>query len=159
VKNIFFFILLTTLAGCSNGPKDAVFHEISYGICKVPDFIPFDSEDSPSGNYRYGASTKIVTKTDTIPAILNSVFGISYQVDSKTNEEIVLEKIWIPPTEIIDDNGKKFKKIKVKSKTKTNKLIYSYYFLEKEYEIIKGEWIVQFFFDGKKLHERKFFLK
>lgn len=142
-------------------PNDLKFQEISHGTYQINDFIPFESEGEPSGSYRYGSSatTKIIEQTDTIPTELNTAFGISYQIDSESSEEYLIEKVWTFPTEIIDDEGKKFKQMKKSLKVKTNQHLYSFYLLEKEYEMVKGEWRLEFFFKGKKLYEKKFFIQ
>lgn len=163
MKNVIIPIFISLSIACSigSGSDELTFQEFSYGIYKIEDSVPFDSEESPSGNYHYGYSrtTKTIKKTDTIIAKLNISFGASYQLNSKIDKEFLMEALWTPPTTIIDDQGAEFNQIETSLKAKTNQPLYSLYVLEKEYEMVKGEWLLELFYQGKKLHQRKFILQ
>ena len=127
------------------------FKQLSYGHYKY-------DKDSDSG-------VKLIKKTNKIPAEeLEELFGVEVSLVSKTYDRgIVIDGIAVKcifPKTIVDSEGNKFKEI-----TKTYMVpanipqFYSIYDFDEEFDIVKGEWILQMFYKNKKVLEQKFLVK
>ncbi len=161
MKTTILFLFIILIVGCSSPSsyEDIKVIEYKYGICESNKVISMDSKESPSGIYGISSDLKLKKQCDTIPAEVGIKFGVMYEVSSKINQELFVDKVWTFPQEITNDKGKTFSEITVRSEVKTNKKFYTVYFFEKPYEVKKGEWKFEIFHEGKKLYEKKFFVR
>jgi len=160
------YLTILLVFGCSNVrkvnsdmPLKLDLKELNYGICETETEYIEKAESSPSGNHIYSYGFKLIKQTDRIPGKLGQKFGIEFIMKSNVTKLISVEQVWIFPTIIKDDKGKEFKELRYTIGKPTNENTYSTYTLEKEYEVVKGEWIYQMFYDGKKIYERKFYIE
>jgi len=101
----------------------------------------------------------IIENTEKIKDKLGTEFGVEYLLSSKSNEILPLDIEWIFPKEMIDPaNNKKIKFIKYRIYLPTNFVNNGNYSLEKEFEIIKGEWVLNIYYEDKVIYNRKFIL-
>jgi len=157
MKKIIAFLLLTSILACSN---PVILKEVNYGIFATRNGVKFDSTSSPSGNQSYGGEYGLKQQTDTIPAEINIEFGLSYDIDIGDQESIFIEKVWTYPKDIITPEGKRFKQLRTESEiTAKTKSYYTSYIFEEPFEIVKGEWKLEIFHEGRQLYERSFFIK
>lgn len=156
--------LVIILLGCDTAKRtikvmEVDFKELKYGICETEAIYSEKMTSSPSGKRTYSSGFKLLEQTERVPAILGQKFGIEYEITSSFTGEITVEQVWIFPTKIRDENGGEFKEVRYKIDKSTNERTYSTYTLEKDYEVVKGEWTYQMYFNGKRIHERKFYLE
>ncbi|MFN6943351.1 MAG: DUF3859 domain-containing protein [Cytophagaceae bacterium] len=166
IKVILYCGLILIIAGCSifrNTSKDSSekieVNEIQYGICETKRARIENMESSPSGNHIRSTEFSLVEQTDRIPGNIGQKFGVEFIIKSTIENYIFVEQVWMFPKSIIDDEGKTFNELRYKIKKPTNKKTYSTYTLEKEYEIVKGVWTYQMFYEGEKIYERKFYVE
>lgn len=135
------------------------FKEINFGLFETQNIHIEKMLDSPSGNLVLSNSHRLLKKTDKIPVIIGQKFGIEYKIEAVDSKIITVEKVWIFPKEIIDDKGKVFKEVRYNAKTLTNYETYTDYNLEKNFEVVKGDWTFQMFYNGHKIYEKIFHLE
>jgi hypothetical protein len=133
--------------------------ELSYGICKTKQIETENSENSPTGHHIISEGFNLVKRTDTIPGELGLVFGIEFILSTKETTSIDIEKAWIFPSEMKDEKGKSFKEVRYSLELNTNEITFSTYKFENQYEIVKGEWTYQMSYKGKKIYEKKFYIR
>ncbi len=164
--NLTFLVLMLLVNGCVLNIKTSKdsFSDVNsiileYGICATDALYNQKMEASPSGNYTRLTGFKLLEQTDTIPAKIGQEFGVHYILKSDVTKSITIEQIWNFPKAIINKEGKVFTQLRYEVNKTTNSRTYSTYILEKDYEIVKGEWTYQMRYAGKKLYERKFILE
>ena len=162
---IIYLILILNIIGCSNFSKTSNdsnlkidFQELGYGICETKTIYNETMKNSPSGNHIISTGFTLIEQTDRIHGKIGQKFGVEFNMKSNITKEILIEQVWIFPKLITDDNGKTFNETRYMVEKYTNEKTYSTYTLEKDYEIVKGEWVYQMFYNGKKLYERKFYI-
>lgn len=165
-KNIIYFVLILIISGCSifrKTSKDSLisidFKEFGYGTCETKTVYNEKMEKSPSGNHIQSTGFSLMQQTDKIPGKVGQKFGVEYTMKSNITKDIIVEQVWIFPKSIIDDKGKEFNELRYYIKKTTNEKTYSTYTLEKDYEVVNGEWTYQMFYGGKKIYERKFYIE
>ena len=165
-KNIIYLLLILTISGCSTLRKTSndssfkiSFKEFGYGICETKTVSSEEMENSPSKNHTFSTRFTLIQQTDRIPGKIGQKFGIEYKIKSNITRDILVEQVWIFPKSITDDKGKEFNELRYKIDKSTNDKTYSTYVIEKDYEVVKGEWTYQMFYGGEKIYERKFFVE
>ena len=140
-------------------PFKVSFHELRYGICKTDSLYKQDLKTSPSGNQIISEAFKLIKKTDRIPGEVGQQFGVEYILESDFIGYLPVQQVWIFPEVITDGKGKAFKEARYTTEKPINSKTYSTYTLEKDFEVVKGEWIYQMWYDQEKLYERKFYIE
>jgi hypothetical protein len=115
--------------------------------------------ESPSSKRAFSDNFRIVEQSDTVPARLGQKFGVIFQMDSDIDQLLEVEQVWIFPSPIRLADGREYKEVRYKISKPTNEPTYSLYELESQYELVKGEWMYQMFYQEKKIFEKKFLLK
>jgi hypothetical protein len=161
VKSKAIFTLAVIAVGCTplknnNAPQ---FEELAHGIAKVSTTTTAKSSKSPSGNSVTHTGFKIIETTDTVPGKIDLVFGIEFKINSKKYDVIKLDRVWSFPNEIVDSSGNKFKDIRRTDYLKTNTWHWMGYTIEKDYEIVKGNWTLQYFYNGKEIYKKTFYMR
>ena len=133
--------------------------ELNSGISQSRAVYKEEMTDSPSGLHSFSDNFRIVKQTDTIPARLGQKFGVIFQMTSSADRPLEVEQVWIFPSPIRFADGREFKEVRYKVEKPTNEPTFSFYELENEYEVVKGEWIYQMFYQGKKIFEKKFHIE
>ena len=162
-KTAIYLVLFLSFTGCSIFKNESSLkinvEELGYGIGETKSVSIKTMDNSPTGTHRLSKGFTITQKTDTIPGEIGKQFGVVYIMHATIYKDILVEQVWTFPAPMVDDNGKEFKELRYQILKSTNEETYSTYFLEKEYEVIKGEWIYQMFYDDQKIFERKFYIE
>jgi hypothetical protein len=165
MRNLIYFFLFilcscasktTTNTRHSNTIK---FKELKFGICTTEAITEQRMSSSPSGHQLIADEFKLIKSTDHILAELQQEFGIEYILKSNFNGFASVDQVWIFPEAIRDDEGKLFKEVRYSTEKPVNTKTFSIYAIEKPYEIVKGEWIYQMWYEGQKIYERKFYIE
>ncbi len=153
-------LLISLSSGCITNykPSSVEVIELNYGLCETENLYNEKMDASPSGNYMRSTDFKLIAKTDTIPAKIGQEFGVSYIIKSDETNDVLTEQIWIYPETIKNQDGKVFSELRYKVGKTTNIRTYSSYILEKECEVVAGEWTYQIYYGGVKVYEKKFIL-
>ncbi|MDB5150331.1 MAG: hypothetical protein JWQ57_4351 [Mucilaginibacter sp.] len=131
--------------------------EISYGIYTSKTILKEAMAESPTGNHNYTDTSILVKKTQKIPAKSGIEFGAEYRLSGEQNDTARIEIEWIFPSEMQDPaKGTKYKSIKYPLFIPANMVNNSSYTLENDYEIIKGNWVLNIYYDDKILYSKKF---
>jgi Domain of unknown function (DUF3859) len=134
------------------------FVEIKYGVAQVVRGSREEMKNSPTGSHGWLSEFGIIKITDSVPAELKANFGVQYMVKARDTVDIEVEIEWIFPKKMVNDEGKKFKSIKYKTQRPTNIESASSYSLDKPFEILKGDWIMNIYIEHKLVHTKKFVL-
>jgi len=165
-KFLFVFFLGILISSCSVFKKvekentiTVNFKELSYGTCTTKTIYTEKQKNSPSGELTLSNNFKLIEQTNKIPASLGQRFGVEYILQSNVTTDIIVEQVWIFPTSIKNEKGKIYKELRYKAEKPTNDETYSVYAFDKEFEIVKGEWIFQMIYNGNLLCEKKFYVE
>ncbi len=134
------------------------FVQSDYGLAKVAGRQVDELKNSPTGDHGWLKEFEIIDKTDSIKILPKANFGLVYIVKSQVTEDIEVEIEWIYPEKITNNEGKKFKSIKYPTKRPTNTPSASSYSLDEPYEMVKGEWKMNLYIEGKRVCSKSFYL-
>jgi hypothetical protein len=134
------------------------FDELNYGMPTATEEFKIQSM-SPSGEHTFSSEYKLDNQTDTVIGKLGNRFGVQYILKSKVDTKVPITQIWIFPEQMINEKGESFDKLEYTIEKPTNDSRWSTYKFDKDFEIIKGQWIFQVFYGDKKLYERTFLVK
>ncbi len=130
---------------------------LEYGIYEAVPQKKLDAEDTADGSWTIIDKIQLVTKTDTIPAKVNTQFGFWFKLEGKSEDESVnitfVNKL--PGLK----NPKKEAKIyeeQYPGKVKFGQPTYKGYAFEADWECVPGDWVFQIFHNDEKLIEKKF---
>jgi len=130
--------------------------EVSYGIYTSKTVAKDRMAGSPSGNHNVADTSILVKKTLRIPAKLGIQFGADYKVSADGNETVPVEVEWVYP-EMHDPAGRITNtSLKYPLAIPANMVNNSSYTLEKKYEVLKGNWVLNIYHDGKIVYSKKF---
>jgi hypothetical protein len=135
------------------------FVELKYGICETEEWYSEKQKNAPTGKLDFTKNFKLIKKTTNIPAKIGQTFGIEYVIKSPLNTDIIVEQVWIYPSTISNEKGIEFKELRYNVEKTTNDTTFSVFEIEKEFELVKGEWVYQMFYENEKLYEKKFYLE
>lgn len=138
------FLLFTALsiAQFTYSQVSVEFKELDYGLGKV------ERGERSSFNF--------VKRTDSIPLELKASFGISYMLQAEDSVDIDFEIEWLFPKKMIDSKGKKSKSLRYTTKKPTNTHLAHTYTFDEPFEMLEGQWILNIYFEKKKLFSRSF---
>lgn len=158
------FIFAMALFACShkvtkNEKSFAIkFHELRYGICETDELYQQQMTNSPSGHQVVSDRFRLIARTDTIPGALQQQFGVEYILESKAKGHVPVEQVWIFPQTLYNDNGQSFDEVRFTTEKPLNEKTYTTYMMEKDFEVVKGNWTFQMWYGGNKIYERSFFV-
>lgn len=102
---------------------------------------------------------QILKVTDEVEPAIGSMFGVEFIINGKPiGAEAELEIVHVHP-EMTNEKGEKFSSQSYKVTKKIGELYHSLYMFENDYELVKGNWTIQIFYNGKKKAEKVFVLK
>ena len=163
-------LIIILCFGTSCGPYKEVdvddltsikFNEIRYGICSTTNEVATETiHDSLDIKRTLSSGFELIEQTDTIPSILGLTFGLEYEIETTPKQfgYVKFEQVWIFPQTIVDAKGSQIDQLRYTADIDVNYPTYSTYALEKDYELVKGQWKFQLYLDGKLFHERTFYL-
>jgi len=100
---------------------------------------------------------KLVTKGERIPAKIGTSFGIEYVIKgAPAGEAVKITLRYLHPTISNPETGKKYTSQEVSIAALVGKKIHEGYTFDHEWELVSGAWVIQVFYDGRKLVEQYF---
>ena len=132
------------------------FAELDYGLAQVGDRRPMKADNVPTGERNVSTTLDFVEHTDSIQIAPKASFGIMYMLKAIDSVDINVDVEWIFPKKMVDDKGNKYKSIRYTSKKPTNTELGNTYTFDEQYEMIEGKWILNIYYENKKLFSRTF---
>jgi hypothetical protein len=110
-----------------------------------------------SSDVKVAADVRLLKSTAVVPAVLGTVFGITYVVDGTPSDGSVdiTVKVVSPPLHDPASSEPPTEQSWLASK-KLNEKTYDFYVFEKEWELVHGTWTIQILYRGKLLGFRSF---
>jgi hypothetical protein len=100
---------------------------------------------------------KLLKKGDRIPAKMATSFGIEYIIKgAPAGEPVEITLRYLHPTISNPKTGKKYTSQEVSIDAQVGKKIHEGYTFDHEWELVTGAWVIQVFYDGRKLAEQYF---
>jgi len=152
------FLLAYTSSAQTGQEQEVKFVEINHGVAEVVLGTTEVLKNSPTGNRGYLSGFAITKTTDSVHTELKANFGVEYMLVSKDTVDIEVVIEWIFPEKIKNDEGKKFKSLKYSTQRPTNIPTASSYSLDKNFELVKGEWKMNIYVKEKLLYSKTFIL-
>lgn len=158
---IVFVLTWTSCNMAKTNSASLTFKELSYGVISAGGTSVVDDDDdkSPSGNTVKHTKLSVSEVTDTIIGEIGAVFGVNFILQSNVNAYIPVTRKWTFPSKIGDSSGEKVKSVSRQDVITTNSNQWMYYTLEQEYEIVKGKWMLQYFYKGQEIYKKTFILE
>lgn len=163
VFSIFLLSQVILLSSCGfiekPNPKDVTTKILNYGEGSAKVLEEHEDENVPSGkrfttDYNLGISQT----SDTINLYKGVQFGIEYIIESPRSSLIDIKTVWYFPSSIVNNERREFSASEYSIRKLTNKYTYSSYELNQDYEMKEGEWIIELFYEDKKILKKSFFL-
>lgn len=154
---LFSFCSIFTFA--TTKPKIKV-ERISYGLCSVNVTESVALEGSPTGSQNMTSGFRLVKRTNRVPAELGQRFGVEYIIRADPGiEEVEVACVWVYPSPVTNPQGQVFKEVSYTSVKSTNSISNLSYSFDKEYEVVKGKWLLQLYYKKVKIFEQAFFVE
>jgi hypothetical protein len=100
---------------------------------------------------------KLVQKGERIPAKIGTSFGMEYVIKgAPAGEAVKITLRYLHPTISNPETGKKYTSQEVSIGALVGKKIHEGYTFDHEWELVSGAWVIQVFYDGRKLGEQYF---
>ncbi len=154
---IIFILALGSCATSNKGIIDqASFEVVNFGLYLTQTEYLEKLDSSPTGKMSNSNDWFHLKTTTEVPAILNTRFGVEYQINSDQYDRVKLKFKWVPSTPIKSNTGKIYNELVYEKTKKTNHLQYAGYILSVESELVPNHWVLQILSDGILLYEKKF---
>jgi Domain of unknown function (DUF3859) len=100
---------------------------------------------------------KLLQKGDRIPAKITTSFGIEYIIrGAPASEPVEITLRYLHPMISNPKTGKKYTSQEVTIAAQVGKKIHEGYTFDHDWELVTGAWVIQVFYDGRKLGEQYF---
>jgi hypothetical protein len=131
---------------------------VNYGIYVASDTEGVRSAEKNAAEQGNQEKTwKLLTKGDRIPAKMTTSFGIEYVIKgAPAGEPVKITLRYLHPMISNPETGKKYTSQEVSIAALVGKKIHEGYTFDHEWEIVTGAWVIQVFYDGRKLAEQYF---
>lgn len=131
---------------------------ISYGIYVASDKDKARStEKNTAEQGEQEKAWKLLTKSDRVPAKMGTSFGIECIVKGNpAGEPVEITLRYLHPMISNPETGKKFTSQEVSMVALVGKKFHEGYTFDHEWELVTGAWVIQVFYDGRKLAEQYF---
>lgn len=130
---------------------------LDYGLARVDSSRKIDNKDVITGFETVAKGLRVVTTTESIPAVISTNFGIQFQVTGMEGKLILLKikavhpPITNPATQKTSESDE-WTQV-VKSDTAVS---FAGWTFDNEWELVPGEWTFQIFYGKEKLAEKTF---
>lgn len=115
---------------------------------------------SPSLNFFHGTNFTVLQKTNKIKAQKGLEFGINFRVSTSADSDITITTVWVFPQPIFNAHlEKKFKELPRPLEVDNSYNGYAAYKFEQYYEMVKGEWRYQLYYNNELLYSKSFFVE
>jgi hypothetical protein len=154
-------IALLLLINARTNAQQTVVHtfeiiEINYGIYTSKKVAKEPMPGSPTDNHNVADTSILVKRTQRVPAKSGIQFGAEYKVSADGNNTVPVEVEWIFPETHDPAGSTTFTSIKSPLVIHANMVNNSSYTLEKKYEVLKGTWVLNIYYDSKIVYSKKF---
>ncbi|NTW64822.1 MAG: DUF3859 domain-containing protein [Nitrospirae bacterium] len=125
---------------------------VSYGI-----YVAGNAEKNAAEQGGQEKAWKLLEKSDRIPAKMATSFGIEYIIKgAPADEPVKITLRYLHPIISNPETGKKYTSQEVSIAALVGKKIHEGYTFDHEWELVTGAWVIQVFYDGRKLAEQYF---
>jgi hypothetical protein len=156
---------LLCVAFASMGSAAALAKQISVDRIDIVTFGIFSSGTVTSSEARPGTNgitlregRKLLSRTETVPGVVGATFGIQYIVRGAPKGQVVkLTYVTrFPPSGMVNGTGEKLEKSQFDWDDTVGKTAIRTYTLDNAWEIVPGDWTMEFYYEGRKIGEKRF---
>ena len=156
---------LLCVAFASMGSAAALAKQISVDRIDIVTFGIFSSGTVTSSEARPGTNgitlregRKLLSRTETVPGVVGATFGIQYIVRGAPKGQVVkLTYVTrFPPSGMVNGTGEKLEKSQFDWDDTVGKTAIRTYTLDNAWEIVPGDWKMEFYYEGRKIGEKRF---
>lgn len=130
------------------------FVEISHGV--GPEWKPAPASKDSSVLSRPVYEFKVTKATDSVPAKLNTVFGLAFKVNGPDTYDLKYTIEWVYPVPMDEGDGKLYGGVRTNLSMATNKDNDAFFTFTQPYQLIKGKWKLRIYFGDKKVYAQTF---
>jgi hypothetical protein len=130
--------------------------ELNHGLGKPKDPKPTNSKDSAAAKNKPYESFKVIKTTDSIPAKLNTTFGIEFKITGKDTADIHYTREWIYPVPMKENDGRKYRTTKTTLTMSTRQTENCDYVFDEPYELLKGKWTLNIYIEDQLVYTHIF---
>ncbi|MBL0358947.1 MAG: DUF3859 domain-containing protein [Chitinophagaceae bacterium] len=163
MKSILLFILIlatdTVFSQVTKAPEEKVlyqFIELNHGLGAPREKVPANNKDSSAWSRRPPQEFKVIKATDSVPAILNTVFGVEFKVIAVQSTDVPYTVEWIYPIPMKEKDGTKYRAYKSSGRLWPNKPTGRYFELDEPYELLKGLWELNIYIENELKYSHRF---
>ena len=147
------------------GSAAALAKQISVDRIDIVTFGIFSSGTVTSSEARPGTNgitlregRELLSQTETVPGTVGATFGIQYVLRGSPDGQVVkLNYVTrFPQAGMVNDKGQKLQKTQFEWNDTIGKPAIRTYTLDNAWEIVPGDWTMEFYYEGKKLGEKRF---
>jgi Domain of unknown function (DUF3859) len=101
---------------------------------------------------------KLLSQTETVPGVVGTTFGIQYVVrGAPKGQNVKLTYITrFPSSGMVNGKGEKLAKSQFDWDDTIGKTAIRTYTLDNPWEIVPGDWTMEFYYEGRKIGEKRF---
>jgi uncharacterized protein DUF3859 len=101
---------------------------------------------------------ELLSQTETVPGIVGTTFGIEYVLRGSPDGRVVkLNYVTrFPQAGMVNDKGQKLAKSQFEWNDTIGKTAIRTYTFDNAWEIVPGDWTMEFYYEGKKIGEKRF---
>ena len=158
-RTIFSILLFLIVASCissKDGSRKVSITETNYGLYKAVAKGQVDNEKSATGKTTISENMGFYETTTTVPLTKGIRFGVEFIVNGKADKSMEIEVVWTYPQKIKNEKGEEYAQYKHRSIKYTNTKTWTGYIINKDYEMVKGVWLLEIFYKNKKLYQKEF---
>ncbi len=134
---------------------------LGYGIYRLGNRRKVDAAETPSGKFTITSSSTLETATDVICARLGVSFGLEFKVIGAPEGRMV-ELEWVthfPDPGLVNPTGKHFSRSRFRRQAGIGRTQRRFYTFDDGWEIVPGQWVLEFRHDGRTLGSKRFLIK
>ena len=155
--SLLFLLFIVPIAKAQHVNPVFKFSEVSHGLYSSQTVAKETMAESPSGTHTVVEKQILLKQTEKIPAKIGSEFGTEYKLTGNNADTVILEIEWVYPHEIIDkQKNTSFKSIRYPIQIPANAANASTYSLEDDFEVVKGDWLLNIYSDNKIIYSKRF---
>jgi Domain of unknown function (DUF3859) len=100
----------------------------------------------------------LLSQTETVPGVVGTTFGIQYVLRGPPKGKVVkLTNVTrFPPSGMVNDKGQKLDKTQFDWNETIGNTEIRTYTLDHAWEVVPGDWTMEFYYDGRKIGEKRF---
>ncbi len=151
-------LAMVSATASAQAPQVERINVLDFGIYTAKFTQKGKDERTASGHVNTLAGYKLVKQTETISARIGQRFGIKYVVVGKPKGKVVTLD-WLtrfPPQGVVNPKGEKFSENQFTRTAIIGETTFRSYTFEEAWELVPGTWVFEFYYQGRKLGEKRF---